>query len=51
MSVEPEKSKLNPKASKNSPWIEKYRPVEFNQIVGKSLVKVNSCNLFFLKSI
>jgi len=34
MSVEPEKSKLNPKASKNSPWIEKYRPVEFNQIVG-----------------
>jgi len=34
MSVEPEKSKLNPRASKNSPWIEKYRPIEFSQIVG-----------------
>jgi len=34
MSVEPEKYKLNPRASKNSPWIEKYRPIEFSQIVG-----------------
>jgi len=34
MSVEAEKSKAGTKHQKNVPWIEKYRPVEFNQIVG-----------------
>jgi len=34
MSVEAEKSKAGAKHQKNVPWIEKYRPVEFNQIVG-----------------
>jgi replication factor C subunit 2/4 len=34
MSVEPEKSKSVTKSNKNAPWTEKYRPVEFNQIVG-----------------
>ena len=32
--VESEKPKA--KTEKHLPWIEKYRPVEFNQIVGKS---------------
>ena len=35
MSVEAEKSKAGAKHQKNVPWIEKYRPVEFNQIVGR----------------
>jgi len=36
MSLEPEKSKSGSgaKSTKNLPWIEKYRPTEFNQIVG-----------------
>ena len=37
MSVEAEKSKAGAKHQKNVPWIEKYRPVEFNQIVGNNL--------------
>ena len=40
MSVEAEKSKAGAKHQKNVPWIEKYRPVEFNQIVGKESFRI-----------
>ena len=34
MEVEPEKSKTIKEAVKNVPWIEKYRPTKFQEIVG-----------------
>jgi replication factor C subunit 2/4 len=34
MEVEPEKSKTKKEAVKNVPWIEKYRPTKFQEIVG-----------------
>ncbi len=35
MDVEPEKSKVaEPRPGRNVPWVEKYRPTEFTQIVG-----------------
>lgn len=35
MAVEPEKSKVGePRPGRNVPWVEKYRPTEFSQIVG-----------------
>ena len=37
MSVEPEKSKVGEVRVRNVPWVEKYRPSEFNQIVGNQV--------------
>ncbi len=47
MSVEAEKSKAGAKHHKNVPWIEKYRPVEFNQIVGNNLIYFIKINFDF----
>ncbi len=35
MAPEPEKPKVaEPRPARNVPWVEKYRPTEFSQIVG-----------------
>jgi hypothetical protein len=47
MAPEPEKPKVaEPRPARNVPWVEKYRPTEFSQIVGNQ-AKPN-CRLFVL---
>ncbi len=45
MAPEPEKPKVaEPRPARNVPWVEKYRPTEFSQIVGNQAK--SNCRLF-----
>jgi hypothetical protein len=47
MAPEPEKPKVaEPRPARNVPWVEKYRPTEFSQIVGNQATA--NCRPFVL---